>query len=728
MEKKQDLPGLTASQSNGRPSAYDPVAAYHPRARREDLLEIYRLMVLSRKMDEAEINLLKRGRTGWTASCAGGEPASVVAGFLLRKTDPIFTSYRDRGVIVARGVTPYEMFLEALSSRKDPASGGRQMSCHWGHKDLAILPGATPTGSQALPAQGLAEAIEKTRRVLGRGTYPADSVVYCGLGDATISQGEVYEAIKSACLVRSPILFHVINNEYGISTHVSEQHPNGEIVGLFRGWPQLKVVDIDGTSVRECLDGWHEGIEYARRTRRPVLVHSRTLRLFSHSSSDDQRKYRVEKDLAMERERDPLPRYAQELLAYGLATEEELEELDRQAAALIQEGLEKAEAEPPIDLDLLPSGSYRYRPETAAVEYQARVAGKRSPYAGRQLPLSDALNACLDELLALDPRLVCWGEDIADMAATLLPTHKERIEGKGGVFGVTKGLQKKYGSDRVFNSPLAEATIIGKAVGYAQQGFRPVVEIQFRDFLSPGWQQLVDMAGTMAFRSGGNYGCPIVVRMASGGYLLGAGGPWHSEMAAGSLLHMPGLRVAVPSDGRNGPALLRAAVYCGDPVVMLEPKALYKRRGPLFDAEYPDFDHVAWPGTSETYGEGRDLAFLTYGNTVPMCKEAARVLESQGIRSRILNLLWLNPLDREAIRRAAEECGRVLVVEEDRETCGAGMAILNVILKDRALRRRCDFDRVCARDCRVPFGSLGEAHVLPQLKDVLDAAIRLAKG
>jgi 2-oxoisovalerate dehydrogenase E1 component len=679
-----------------------------------DLLEIYRLMVLSRRTDETEKGLLLRGKTGWSAASAGCEAAGVVAGFLLRKTDPILTTYRDRAVVIARGVTPYEMFLEALSARTDPASGGRQMSCHWGHKKLAVLPSATPTGAQCLPAQGVAEAMRE-----------GDGIVYVSVGDSTVSQGEFYEALKSACLTRSPIIFHALNNEYGISVHIREQHPEGRFLNLFQGWPSLKCLDVDGTSVFDSLPAWKEAIDHARSRKGPVLLQSRVVRLYSHSSSDDQRKYRPAGELAREQERDPIPKYERELLAFRIATEGQLKEIRDEIEAELTEAVIEASREPKTDVGRLMADVFQ---PDAKSEYESLVRNRRSEAAGRTLKMSESLNQCLMELMELDSRIVVWGEDIADMPAHLLKRHRDELEGKGGVFGVTKGLQRKFGNRRAFNSPLAEATIVGKAVGYAARGFRPVVEIQFRDFLSPGWTQLVDIAATTSYRSGGHYACPIVVRMASGGYLLGAGGPWHSEMAAGALMHYPGLQIAVPSNGRNAPMLLRAAIYSNNPVVLLEPKSLYARREGYFETPYPDFDQVAWPGTSETIGDGKDLAIVTFGNTTWMTLDAVRKLEEEGVRARVVNLLWLNPLDEESIRSAADECGALLVVDEDRETCGAGMAILNALWKDPDLRRRVDADRVCAKNCRVPFGEVGERYVLPQVEDIYRAALKLVRS
>lgn len=722
---------LSESSANGTfvPSNGRATAEYCPELSREGLLELYRIMVTSRLVDDQELRLLKQGKAWFSISGAGAEAACAAAGTLLRKTDPIAAFYRDRATCLARGVTPYEMFLQLLACAEDPASAGHQMPAHWGHRELAILSGTSPTGSQCLGAQGLAEAIAKTSRILGSGTYPNDSVVYTSIGDAATFQGEFYESVKAAVATRSPVVFHIVDNGWGISVPTYESHSDGDVSAYFRGFPNLTIFKCDGTDVRESLSTFRRAIDHSRLGRGPAMVHSRVVRLYSHSASDDQKKYRLKSDLAVEDERDPLPKFARELVAYGMASPDELLQIVRTAEEEVRRASDKALTRPKTDVTKIESSVYNFDPPRAQAAYRKVVAGRSSQYKGQDLPMAEAINRAMSELMETDPRIVMWGEDIADLHVRYLKNHNEELEGKGGVFGVTRGLQRRHGGHRVWNSPLAEATIVGKAIGFSLQGFLPVVEIQFRDFLNPAWQQLVDEVATMSFRTGGAYQVPMVIRMASGGYLLGAGALHHSEMAAGPLLYNPGLRVAVPSTPRNAAAAIRGAIYCGDPVLFLEPKALYRRRGGFFATPFPDFDMVAFPGEgSEVYGDGEDLTLVAYGNTAALCYDALPRLEQEGIRARLVNLVWLHPIDEDLVREHAEATGRVLIVDEDRRRCGAGSHIADCIYKDRALRREVDVERLAARDSRVSYGLVGEQFCLPQLDDVLRASRELVSA
>lgn len=719
-----------------KPSPFDPessriVESYHSSLTVRDLLRIYRTMVLSRRMDERELILQKQSQCWFTISGAGKEAVLSTAALVLRPTDPALPYYRDRAFCLMRGVTPYEMLLQATAAAADPASGGRQMPSHWGHGNLNIVSVGSPTGAHLLTASGLAEAIAKTAALIGQGRFPNDAVVYASLGDATTSEGEFYEALKNASLTRAPVIFLVEDDGYGISVPLSEQVPGEDIAYLWKVYPDLLVIRVDGTSIRESYDAFLRASEYTRSRRGPVLVHAKVSRLMSHSSTDDQEKYRTRHEMTCERERDPILKFLRELLAYGICGSKDLMGIVRACDDEVQDATAQALHQPKTDTTRLTANIYRYDPASSQVEYARRISGRRSEYAGQPFVMADALNYCLDELMGLDSRIVMWGEDIADFSRRNYP-YRGELSGKGGVFGITKGLQKKHGPDRVFNAPIAEATIVGKGTGYSLQGFKPVVEIQFRDYLNPAWQQLVDQAATLSFRSDGHWFAPQVIRMAYGGYLGGAGALWHSESAAGALLHYPGLRVCVPSNPRDAVGLMRAAVTCEDIVCFLEPKALYRRKddfigakGEFLDQTYPDLDYVCWPGRARSYGDGKDLAMVTYGNMAPRCFRVMKMLAKEGFRVRVLDLLWLNPLDTEAILAAAETCGRVLIVDEDRRTSGAGAAIADVIYRNRDLRRRTDVERVAALDCRVSYGPWGERAVLPDVEDILKTAKEL---
>ncbi|MBI4564859.1 MAG: dehydrogenase [Planctomycetes bacterium] len=695
---------------------------------------MFRAMLLSRLLDERELMLQKQMQAWFSIFGAGKEAAQVAAGKVLRPEDPIWGYYRDRAILIQRGVTPAEMLMQAVAADRDPASAGRQMPAHFGHAEKAVVIQGSPVGFHCIPSVGLAEAIAKTQGLLKSGRYPPDAVVYTSLGDGTTAEGEFYEAMRAAILCRAPVIVHLQDDGFGISVPLEEQVPGEDLLALFRGWPGLAIWDVDGTDVRESYDAFVRAAAHGRARRGPALVRSRTLRLMSHSSTDDMRKYRIASDIAKEFERDPIPKFARELLAYQVARPAELIEILERTKREVEAATAEVLKLPKTDPKRFLTEIYAYDPKAAQERWAGATAGRRSEWAGRVIPLADSMRRALHELMEIEPRIVMWGEDIADLSPKMLERHPE-LKGKGGVFGITEGLQRKYGPERVANSPIAEASIVGRAVGYAVQGFIPVVEVQFRDYLNPAWQQLVDQAATMRWRSGATFHCPMVIRMSYGGYLGGAGAMWHSESANGPLLHHPGIRVCVPGNARDAVALLRAAAFCDDVVCYMEPKALYRRndaafglaKGEYMDQPYPDFDVVAWPGESVTYGKGKDLTFISYGNTSPLCLRAMHELEKEGVRGRLVDLRWLNPLDEEAIRVAAEDCGKVLIVDEDRRTCGAGAAIADVIYRDLELRRRVDVERVAAMDCRVSYGPIGERAVLPQIEDILIAAQAIIK-
>ncbi len=701
---------------------------YHRKLSVDDLLYMYRFMITSRKLDDREIFLQRQGQAWFTTSTAGREAVLAAAGMVLRPTDPLWIYYRDRTLCLMRGVTERDRLLQTIAAAADPASGGRQMPEHWGEPGKAIMIPASPTGCQDLPAVGMAEALTRTRALIGQGRYPADSIVYVSHGEDTTAEGEFYEALRAAINVRAPLILHVMDDGYGISVPVSEQVPGGDILALFRGWPRLSVLENDGNSVRASYDNFTRAANLCRSGQGPVLLRSKVLRLYSHSSTDDMRKYRPLSDVTIEfEERDPILRFAQELVAYGIATPQDLREIHRQIEEKILRVVDEILPLPKTDVSRFLTNVYAYDPQKAQADYAAAVQGRKCAHAGETMVLADAINASLAEIMDLLPRAVMWGEDVADLSREYLQRHPE-LEGKGGVFGVTKGLQRRFGPDRVMNSPLAEATIIGRAAGYSLQGFLPIVEIQFRDYLNPAWQQLTDQVATLCWRSNGNFTCPMIVRIACGGYLGGAGALWHSESGHGPLLYYPGIRLCIPSNTEDAAALLRAAAFCGDPVLYLEPKARSRMRDEFTERRYPDFDSVLWPGKSRRYGDGKDLAILTFGATTALCQRAVKTLESQGVNARLLDLCWLNPLDEEAIRSSADDCGAVLIVDEDRRSGGVGAVIADVIYRDRDLRRRVDVERVTAKDCRVAYGPVGERAVLPQVDDIIRTAREMVKS
>jgi len=706
---------------------HEVLSRYHRHLTIDTLLEMYRGMVTSRRLDDRELMLQRQGQAWFSASTAGKEAALAAAAKALRPTDPLWGYYRDRTLSLMRGQTAREMLMQTVAAAADPASGGRQMPEHWGSPELGIIIGASPVGLQCIPAAGLAEALAATKKLIGRGRYPSDAIVYSSLGDGTTAEGEFYESLRAAINSRAPLLVHLMDDGFGISVPVSEQVPGGDLVALFRGWPNLAVIENDGTDVRASFDAFTRAAHLCRTGHGPVLLRSKVLRLYSHSSTDDMKKYRPREEITIEvEERDPILKFARELVEYGIASPQELQETLRQVDAEILDAVDDVLKLPKTDASRLLANVYSYDPPKARAAYAEATRGRKAPRAGETLVMADAINACLFELMEILPNVVMWGEDIADLSRDEFVKHPG-LEGKGGVFGITKGLQRRFGPDRVSNSPIAEASIVGRACGWSVQGFLPIVEVQFRDYLNPAWQQLVDQVATMHWRSDGHFACPMVIRMAYGGYLGGAGAIWHSESANGPILNHPGLRLCVPSNPQDAPGLLRAAAFCGDPVVFGESKSRYRLRDEFMERKYPDADFVLWPGTSRQYGDGKDLAILTYGTTTTISYRVMQMLSSEGIRARLLDLCWLNPLDAESIRSAADDCGQVLIVEEDRRTCGAGAAIADVIYRDRALRRRVDVERIAAKDCRVSYGPVGERAVLPQPEEILRTARELVK-
>lgn len=706
----------------------DVLPGYHPDLSVADLLQIFRVMITSRKTDDRELYLQRQGQCWFTASAAGKEAVLAAAGKALRKTDPIWGYYRDRTLALMRGVTAKEMLMQAVAAAADPASGGRQMAVHFGSVEHAIPIYASPVGIQLLPAEGLAEACALTKKLIGEGRFPGDSVVYTSLGDGTTAEGEVYEALRAAINTRAPLIIHLMDDGFGISTPVSETVPGGDVLALFRGWPNLTILENDGLDVRGSYDVFRRAAALCRSGQGPVLLRSRLLRLYSHSSTDDQRKYRPKLDIVHETdERDPLLRFARELVEYGIASPEELKALAVEAEADILRAADEVLQLPKTDVKRLLTNIYAFDPVRSKADYAKAFANCSSAVAGKPMVMADAINAALAELMEAHPGIVMWGEDVADLSRDDFRKNPH-LEGKGGVFGLTKGLQRRFGADRVSNSPIAEATIVGRAVGWSLQGFLPIVEVQFRDYLNPAWQQLVDMLATMSWRSDGHWTSPMVIRMAYGGYLGGAGALWHSESANGPILHHPGLRLCVPSNAEDAVTSLRAAAFCGDPVLYCEAKSRYRFRDEFMERSYPALDQVLWPGSSRSYGDGKDLAFVTYGTTAPMCFRAMQMLQAEGIRTRMIDLCWLNPMDEAAVRAAADDCGLLLIVEEDRRTCGAGAAIADVVYKDRSLRKRVDVERIAAKDCRVSYGPVGERAVLPQTDEILRTARELVKA
>src|SRR3954462_11809028 len=540
---------------------------------RDQLLAVHRVMLLARKLDDKEIQLKNQSQIFFQISGPGQEAICVAAALTLKSgSDWFFPYYRDRALCLGLGVTPLEMLLAAVGAQDDPASGERQMPSHWGHTKHNIVSGSSPTGTQVLQAVGAAEAgviYSRVPQIPERESrYHGDEVTYVSLGDGATSEGEFWEALNTACTKRLPVLFLVEDNGYAISVPVEVQTAGGDISRLVRSFPGLHVDSIDGTDFFASLRAMREATDYVRTRQGPAFVHARVIRPYSHSLSDDEKLYKPPAEREAEARRDPLPRFVEFLRANHLATDEELGLVTADVEREVNDAALKALAapKPPKNTAMLWVYSPDVDPTPAAFETPARPEGKPDT-------MVEAINHTLKDEMAREPRIVVFGEDVADASKKeSLPL----VKGKGGVFKLTHGLQRLYGDDRVFNSPLAEANIIGRAVGMAARRLKPVVEIQFFDYIWPAMMQLRDELSMFRYRSGNTWSAPVVIRVPIGGYLRG-GGPYHSQSGESIFAHCPGLRIAYPSNAVDAAGLLRTSIRCDDPVLFLEHKHLYRQ-------------------------------------------------------------------------------------------------------------------------------------------------------
>lgn len=674
-----------------------------------ELLRAYALARVSRLIDIRERTLQAQGRAWFSIAGAGKEVIGWAFARYLTRHDPKLPYYRDRTLLLGSGETPEEMFLQTVGAAADVSSGGRQMPSHWGYRDLGVVSQSSPTGSQALPAAGLAEGILKVVELGLQLKYPwqPDSVVYVSIGDGTTAQGEVEEAIRQSVRVRAPVIFLIEDDKYAISVPATWAIPGGDAAALYRHYEAqgLLVLQCDGTDPVQADAATRQAVEYARARQGPVVLHALVTRPMSHSSTDTQDQYRTPEDLEEERRRDPLTRLARLLEETGTAEAAQLERIDQAAAVYVRESVEQAiQAERPNPA-LICTNVFAHDLEQRAVE--------TAPPSGEPVEMRYAINRALKAAMERDKRIIIYGEDVADAQYAGLP-------GKGGVFHVTRGLQFAY-PGRVWNSALAEATIIGTAVGQALAGLLPVVEIQFRDYLHPAWQQLVDEAATMRWRSNGQWEAPFVARMAYGGYLGGAGAIWHSESAVGMLAGIAGIRVVVPSNATDAAGLLRSALDSEEVVLFCEPKALYARKAP-----YPGDDYRVPLGVASVNRPGSDITIVAWGNLVPRSLEAAAQLAQEGIEAEVIDLRTVDAgWDAPTVIASADKTGSLLIAEEDRLTGGFGATVVARVAE--ALPGVL-VARVTARDCRVAYGPEGERAVLPQAEDIVRRARYLVEG
>ena len=687
----------------------------------DSLRAMYRTMLLSRRIDDKEIQLKHQSQIYFQISGAGHEAILVAAAGVLKPGhDWFYPYYRDRALVLGLGVTPYEMFLQAFGAADDPASGGRQMPSHWGHKTLNIVSQSSATGSQCVQAIGCADAgrlYEELTDIPDRETrFASDEVVYLSIGDGATSEGEFWESLNTACLRRLPVLFLVEDNGYAISVPVDAQTAGGDISRLVETFPGLKVVRCDGTDVLASYRAATEAVDWCRARKGPALVHAKVVRPYSHSLSDDEKVYKTPAERAAEARRDPIPKFAALLKSHRILSDAELLTIAADVDREVNDAAEAAQraARPGKETAALYVYSPDVDPASAAFDTAAVPSGKPDT-------MVTAINRTLKDEMAANPRVIVFGEDVADA------THEQNLEqvaGKGGVFKVTHGLQRAFGSTRVFNTPLAEACIVGRGIGMATRGLKPVVEIQFFDYIWPAMMQIRDEMSMLRYRSGNAFSCPMVIRTAIGGYLRG-GAPYHSQSGESIFAHCPGIRIAYPSTALDAAGLLRTAIRCDDPVLFLEHKHLYRQT--YNKSEYPGADFMIPFGKARVRREGSDVVIVTWGALVQRSLLAAQQAEKDGISVMVIDLRTIMPVDWDAIASAVKKTSRVVIAHEDQLTCGFGAELAARVAGELFGYLDAPVRRVGALDTPVAYYPDLEDAILPSHADLLAAIVETAR-
>ncbi|MGA2202833.1 MAG: dehydrogenase E1 component subunit alpha/beta [Terriglobales bacterium] len=722
----------------------------------QQLIDAYRIMFTSRRVDDREILLKRQQKIYFQISGAGHEAVGVAAAFALKTSyDWFYPYYRDRALCLALGATPYEMLLGAVGAADDPGSGGRQMPSHWAFQRLNVVTQSSPTGTQILQAVGCAEAgrylakhpnaaqkADGDYRQFKDVQFQGDEITYVSLGDGATSEGEFWEALNTASCLRLPVIFSVEDNEYAISVPVEVQTAGANISRLVSGFPNFHFEEIDGTDPVVAYAAFKRAGDYCRAGNGPAFVHAHVIRPYSHSLSDDERLYRPDAERQADAARDPVPRLQMFLLREGILDENGINKIEKEIEEQIQ-----ADADRALDAALpQPETIYNYvyspdlDPTSAAFETQSAIAAPEPAADGKppadsqnktsqnkasqNKTMADLINTTLRDEMRRDERVIIFGEDVADASREEYVKQK-LVKGKGGVFKLTAGLQVEFGSDRVFNSPLAEANIVGRATGMSTRGLKPVVEIQFFDYIWPAMMQLRDELPLIRWRSNNAFSAPLVIRVAIGGYLTG-GAIYHSQCGESIFTHIPGLRVVFPSNALDAAGLLRTAIRCDDPVLFLEHKRLYRET--YGRAPYPGPDYMVPFGKAKIVQPGTDLTVITYGAVVPRALQAAQKLEREhNVSVELIDLRTLNPFDWHAIATSVKKTNRALIAYEDSLSWGYGAEIAARIADQLFHHLDAPVKRIAATDTFVAYQPILENAILPQASDLFRAMKELAE-
>lgn len=669
----------------------------------EAMVGAFRTMQLSRKIDDREVLLKRQNKIFFQISCAGHEAAQVAATMVLRPgRDWIYPYYRDRALCLGIGMTAHEMFLQAFGAASDPSSGGRQMPSHWSSPPLNIVSSSSPTGTQYVQAIGCAEALLFN-------DPDSDSIVLVSSGEGATSEGEFWEAMNAACLNRLPVLFLIQDNGYAISVPAEKQTPGGNISNLLSGFPGLFRQEVDGTDLVASHNAMTQAAAYCREGHGPALVHAHLVRLYSHSLSDDERHYKTAAEREVEAERDPVAVFPRWLLENGHIDRQGLERLVAEVDHEVQEAAQRAAKAdtPKPGTEFQHLYSERVDPTSDEFLTEARFTGDAKT-------MVDLINSTLREEMHHNDRMLVFGEDVADCSRE---ESLSELKGKGGVFKVTAGLQSEFGSRRVFNTPIAEAAIAGRAIGMGTVGLKPVAEIQFFDYVWPAMMQIRDEMASLRWRSAGGFSCPLVLRIPIGGYLNG-GAIYHSQCGEVLFTHIPGLRVVFPSNALDACGLLRTAIRCDDPVLFLEHKRLY--REPYNRSAHPGEDFTIPFGRARVIKPGTSLSIITYGAVVQKSLLAALQVERRKPEASIevIDLRSLAPYDWACIAESVQKTGRVLIAHEDTLSFGFGAEIAARIADELFTDLDAPVRRVGAKDTWVGYHPDLEGSILPQTEDL----------